>query len=368
MTIYILLMIIMLMAYVYDNSKNDSKDTSVRSNRILFVLFVLIFLICALRSTSVGRDIPGYEKVYKWTKDISWDNYNYVYFENGYIFLMKICSAIGMSFQGFMAVCYVIILAPLYYMIKRYSKDKVLSVIIFICYMFFDFALTGLRQAISMSIAILGFMVLTSKSKWKWLYYIIIIFVASLFHKGAYICFLIIPFLIVKDIVFYTAWITVGAGISLVLRRYLFVTIKNFFEKDTFTVNAGLYIGFNLIMLVVLAALFLVAQIYTKWRRASIKETWRTADSDESDDLFLKIFMLSIVIALFFGDETSARSYMYYNQAMIVLLPNINNKLFDNRSKFINGFILIILFMSFFVWNTLLGSNFDITPYKFFWQ
>lgn len=368
MIIYLLLIVFIFIVFLIDNSKISEIEKDNRANLLLRLVFFVLFLICALRSSSVGRDMPGYERVYDMTKSIDWNNYSYVYFENGYKFLMKVCIAFGFSFQMFMAICYVIILVPLYIFIKKYSNNKILSAFIFVCYMFFEFDLTGLRQAIAMSISIIGFMILLSNMKRKLVYYILIIFLASLFHKSAFICYLILPFLFIKSVIVYSIFLLLGSVTSLFLRRYLFVLIKEFFEKDSFTVDAKFYIGLNFIFLLILAVFFVYVQFTTKTKQSkeSLKN-WEIIDNIQTDDLLLKLYLLSIVIALFFGSETSARSYMYYNYTIILLLPNCILKFAKNKHLQYDFFLVLFLIV-FFVRYTLLGSNFDIVPYRFFWQ
>ena len=372
MTVYIILLIVLFITYCIDHSVSNTSVLSARSNRCLRFTFIVIYLVCALRASSVGRDISGYARIYELTKSIPWGNYDYVYFENGYIFLMKICIALGLDFQGFMAVCYAMILLPLYFFIKRFSDDKILSVICFVCYMYFEFTLTALRQALSMSIVLIAFMILARNKKRKILYCFILFYIASLFHKGAYICYIALLFYMIKDIVIYTFCVVIGSMISLFARNYLFVTIKTIFEKDSFNLNSGLYIGLNLIVLIVLSVVFLYVNIYAKNRNSGLVQgetdkKWLILNNADAEDLFLKLFLLSIMVLIFFGYETSARSYMYFNQVIFILLPNSFRKISGNKPLAV-GMILIILLVAFFVENTLLSNSFDIVPYSFYWQ
>lgn len=367
MTVYIALLGFMCVTFIADHSSFHGADLEKRSNKLLRLVFIAIFLLCAFRASSVGRDIPGYEKIYNQSVNIAWDNYDYVYFESGYIFLMKICLAVGMNFQWFLAVSYLIMLLPVYFFIKTYSDEKIVSAFVFVCYMFFEFYLTGLRQAISMSIALIGFMVLLSGKKWRVLYYIGIIYLACLFHQGALICYLILPLLFIHNIIVFSSVIVAGCGVSLLLRNFIFSTIKEFFGKETFNLDAGLYIGLNFLFLILLAALFLTANIFGE------KKTYGGGDpgwkkiTNDPDDLLLKLFLVSIMIALFFGSELSARSYMFYNMSIVILLPNALKKL-SGKIELVLFLGLIVFLMVFFIWNALSANNFDIVPYRFFWQ
>ena len=61
------------------NGKNNNKY-------IAFFGMLGVFLVLALKDPSVGTDIAGYREQYYIAKQMSWSNFDYVYFEFGYIF------------------------------------------------------------------------------------------------------------------------------------------------------------------------------------------------------------------------------------------------------------------------------------------
>ena len=48
----------------------------------LILSFVYIYIFCSIRGFEVGRDVPGYIKMYEKTASVAWNNWDYVYFEN----------------------------------------------------------------------------------------------------------------------------------------------------------------------------------------------------------------------------------------------------------------------------------------------
>lgn len=365
MTIYVVLLLIISVAILVDHSNVDIGNSENSSDLLLKALFVLIFLLFALRASSVGRDIPGYENIYKWTEYYDWDDYSYVYFENGYILLMKVCSALGMNFQWFLAVVASITLYPIYLFIKRYSSDKCLSCLIYVSYIMFEFDLTAVRQALAMSISLLAFMCLMERKKGYLIKYLLLVWIASEFHQSAWVCILILPLLYLKDLYVYTVVIAAGTTISLLLRKELFRYIKNFFNKETFSLGAGLHFGGNVFFIVVLAAFFLISLNTQTSRLNSLAEG---SDHQFSQNMLLyKLFLLGILLSVFFGSETSARSFMYYIQAIILLVPNAASGL-TQKSVILYKTAFILFLIWFFFANTLIPNNFDIVPYRFFWQ
>lgn len=369
MEIYLALMVIVLFAGVIDHSTFLSNYRFERKRFLVKFLFISIFLVCALRSPTVGRDIPGYERAYELTKDVPFWDFNYIYFESGYLLLMKICVSLHMNFQGFLAVVYLIILYPLYYLIKRYSYSPIFSILIYVCYMLFEFDLTALRQAIAMSIILFSFVVLMEKSKCYILKFILIVILAATFHKSALLCLVLLPLVSINDLRKY-AILLVGLGLfGLAARNYLLQYIKVLFSKDTMNAGATMYIGGNIIFLFIITLFMLCIHFHELWKEGVFAEYIdSTIIVQNTIDFQLnKIFMFSIVVALFFGNDTSARSFMYFMQVIVVLLPNIIYKL-ETKSRMLVSIVFIVFFCIFFYWNSLSGGGFDITPYKFFWQ
>jgi transmembrane protein EpsG len=336
----------------------------------LNLVFLAIFLLYSLRASSVGRDLPGYKRVYELTKSVEWNRWTYVYFENGYILLMKVCNALNMSFQQFLTVVNIIILVPIYVAIRKYSKRPFLSVMIYVCYIFFEFNMSGIRQAIATSIVLVGYLLLLGSKRFPLLKYIICATIACFFHSGAFAAFLYVPFHYIIDLKKYTSSIIAFIGVLLLGRNYIMVYIKELFEKDSMRTDAGLYIGLNFLFLVILAIGFIMGNILRgdDDRRIITVNEERYSSIYSLDTVNLKMFLLSICFLCLFGSDTAVRSYMLLNQVVILQLPNCLDEIFDERSQSITYMILIVFLVVFMFMNTLLPNNFDIVPYRFFWQ
>ncbi len=368
MVIYIILEMSIIVLMLVDENQRALREDERRSDRILLFSIVLIYLICVLRSTTVGRDIPGYERIYEETIGIPWENFNYVNFENGYIFLMKVCIKLGLSFQAFFAVVYFIILWPIYLFIKKYSKNKLISVLMYVCYILFEFDLTGLRQALAISIVLLAFIALLEAHRFNKMLYIVLVLVAASFHKSAYVALVFLPLLAIHSLGWYAFSMVIATVVSILARQYLFVYIKELFGKDSFSLNAGLHIGGNIVFMMAIVA-FVMFILFLQKRTAINEKGIQNVESKEAtiDAFMLKAFMFGIVLSIFFGMETSARSFMYFSQTIMILLPNVCEKV-DKRSKFLIKIILVSFFVVFFYFNTLQANSFDIVPYRFFWE
>lgn len=373
MTIYVLYLGLIFFWALWCNVSKTSKFNKKHENLFLNVVWVAMFLMCVLRDPSVGRDVESYEIVYQMTADVPFSDFNYVYFEKGYILLMKICLALNVSFQGFIVVVYAIILVPLYFYIRDFSTDKFLSVLIYVCYIFFEFNMTGIRQAIATSIVLIGYMLYIKAPKYKRLLLFVFITIAVTFHSGAFICYLFLVTSYIKTMLMYIVAVC-GLTVVVFFTRNLFMQyIKVLFEKDSMNENAGLYIGLNFLFTFALSVVFVYCYVMKKKRYSTIYNKLNSEEKAQEDFLMktdetnIKLFLLGITAMILFGSDTAARSYMLLSQTVVVLLPNSLNA-FDKDNKRIIKLIVVGFFVVFFFTNTLIPNNFDIVPYKFFWQ
>ncbi len=371
MSIYLgLLAFIFFLALVFHRESAGEKG----KNLFLFYSFLAIFLIYALRAETVGRDLPGYAEAYRMTRHISFFNFDYLYFEKGYLLLMKLFTVANIPFQWFLAFVSAVILAPIYIYIKKYSSNYFLSVLVYICYMFFEFNLTGIRQALATSILLIGITLYMNGGKRPTLKLVIFTILAAGFHKGAYIMLLFPLYHAVKKISNYIWVILFSVGFVLIFRNYILSIVKDFFEKDSMQADAEIYFGLNLIFTILLGVFFIIS--YNKKKRMltnPIQPDLAYAERDtlsqdlRMDEIGIKLFLISIVVNLLFGSDTAARSYMMYMQVIIIMLPNsICAWRLQDRAIF--NTVLTIFLSVFFYAESLLPNNFDIVPYQFFWQ
>lgn len=323
---------------------------------LLFMLssFLIVYLVCILRAPSVGVDIPGYKLIYELTERIRFSNFDYVYFENGYILMMKISILFGLSFQRFLIICYLIMLLPIWVFIYRYSNNKLLSVIIFICYTFFEIYLTALRQSISMSLFLIALMILLSKRKGCILIYYLLIVLASFIHRGALICIFIPMLFLVRNKNKFVVVLLILYSLLIMFRSQFMTILLNFFGREMMD-SYSIYFGFNSIVLLMI---FLALIIYEQLFKINYKF---------SDNVFILMLIMGILIGVYFGTNSTARSYMYYIFPILILLPKILS-IFDTKSKIIVNIIVISLLILYFMNSIINNNNYDIFPYKFYWE
>ena len=187
---YILVMPLIVNSAVKDKSKVHSATT--------FWSVFGIYWVFALKHYTVGIDIPGYRQAYILSQNASWDS-GYAHFEKGYVFLEKLFSKSGASFQVFTMFIYFVICLGLYLFIKKYSKNAMLSCLFFVCYQYLLFSMTGLRQAMAMGMCLIAYVVLdTPKEKGadvkllRGIAAIAIVIISTTIHESAAIFYVVI--------------------------------------------------------------------------------------------------------------------------------------------------------------------------------
>lgn len=156
------------------------------NRKAFWVPFISLSLFAGLRSDSVGSDSKNYTRDF-----VNQLNIDYFEFrsenEIGFQLLNYMILSITKNyFWLFLISAFIVVFIYLFF-IKKYSTDYFLSVVMFICFGFYTFFFNGLRQGLAMAIAVMATPFLVEK---KFIKFILIISVASLFHRSALILIL----------------------------------------------------------------------------------------------------------------------------------------------------------------------------------
>lgn len=142
------------------------KNEKIKSLFLIFSM-ILSIIFAALRLTDPDRE--SYIAIYLGKQHVP---------EIGFNFFMNIFKAKDISYYYFFAFINSISLIMLYYNIKKLSKDKMFSILIYISYLYLIKDFIELRNAISISIILFSIKYLNKKS-YK---FFIVVFLSYLFH------------------------------------------------------------------------------------------------------------------------------------------------------------------------------------------
>lgn len=365
MFIYFLLIIYILLCphiinyYIPNIEKQQSK--------ILGTSLFAIFLLLALKAPSVGRDTLGYKKMYESFAYASWNNYNLYWTESGFEFLeMFFTHILKFDFQAFAATLYAFICFSYYIFLKKYSEDVMFSLLIYVCFGFIVFDLSGIRFSTSLAISLFAFPFAQKKGIRYFIAYFLIILLASQIHRGAYFCFFLYFVIHITTkgwqkllYISFPAFLVVGLPLLNILLRP--------FSRKTFSI--GIFIGGSVIFYIGVLALIFIENLLLRSQPQYTNDMAEYISVFDNEDLatMTRLFYIGIVLVIALGEQTIVRTANYSLFFITALLPNAV-KLMNNKSKFVMKTILIVFFISFFYIFKIMTNDLYMLPYIPFWQ
>lgn len=340
LTAFVLLLSLLAKAGFRERAKQEAV--------ILFGSMTALFLLLALKDTSVGSDIPGYCKQYELAGQMPWQDFDYVYFEKGFLLLLKLFSKAGVPFPVFCAAIYGLLCTAYCRFLGRYSEDITLSVLILICYQFLVFHISGLRQTLAMAVCIFAFLAL---DKGAWLRSLCLTALAVSFHTSALIFFALHPIAARKGRRVSWLGILLFPLAAAAFRPLLWALVDRYLrELDP----AGVRVGGNCLFLGLMA-------LFLNYTRSAYPDTSRYTA------LFSRMAAAAFAADLMLSGSTLLRGNLFFTLFLIPAIPNAIRR-YPPRTRLIlnlamGGFLIIL-----FSLQTLAINQLDLLPYRFFWQ
>lgn len=303
---------------------------------IYIINCIFLFLIIALRDSSVGNDTEGYvsqalglieHAEYKGNIERLW------------VLLTNFIRNNPNIATLFLPITALLQTIPLFYFIHKESNNEIFSLLIFIllntglC-----FNMTGIRQAISVAFVLLAFMYLKdNKYILSTLYFVIGIG----FHATAFYSILFIPFIFlrIKRSVAYSI-LAISVVLGLFAKINLFSAYSGISGIFSFLDFYSSYSSYEimrvpnlsgLIMIVVPSSIIAVCAVH-----------------DNFDNPFTRLFISGVILVnLFASTPTIERYFMYVTMLQLILLPNLFKK-GNVISKLLLLASILLLFINFF--------------------
>ena len=183
MSIYIINMLMIgVYSLFYKLLSNKSKNNQRIKKLFISIAILQLFIILALRKSTVGVDISGYIRQFYYISYSTFNDILLLRHEIGYKLLVKFISFITNNEQIFLAIIGGLSIMPIGRFIYKYSKMPFLSFALYISFNFYAFIFSGLRQAIAISIICISYDYIREQKLFKFLVTVIL---AALFHKSA---------------------------------------------------------------------------------------------------------------------------------------------------------------------------------------
>ena len=318
MRVYYLLFLFELVLYaivvwIGIGTKKDLEEhqrKEARKKKFLIISFIPIVLLTAFRSKDVGYDTSVYLGHFERVREGMETELDRSQFEIGYRYFVRLILHFTRSRVAFLSTVSIITNVPIALMIAKYSKDYFLSVILYITIGSFTFQLTGIRQSIALSIlAIAVHFALNRKLIW----FLICIFIASLFHRSAYLfapVYLLGNEVINRRTFFLLAVSAVFIAFSDVILTKVGIKLQydEYFSGDVVKGFGG---WTNVIIMVLTIALYLM------------NKYWNPEAFSKSDQFFFTMLIFALALYIIrYQNRAAERVSLYYRMALIILLPN----------------------------------------------
>lgn len=332
----------------------DNQNVDIRKKKIYcIILGAILFFIAALRSTSVGNDSGQYARHFYHLQLLGFQEIiDYYQNELGFYFFVKLLTFISSDHQIMFAFIGALYAYSISRFIYKYSKDPMVSFIMLIPMMYFAFSLTGLRQTVAISILLISIDYIIGRRLLKFL---IMIFLAGLFHQSAFL-FILAYIIRNKKITFKRILLYLAFMPIVFLLRPFIIRVVQFFLYSSYSMDWSQSAGgwttlFTYILIVITAAIF--------------KNQLENQDINFS--FFFTMMYIGTLIQMFVPLQPNIfRVSMYYNIASIILIPNILKTQKDRISKLIAYSIFFVLMgVQYYVFTF---NAARVQPYKFFWQ
>ncbi len=317
-----------------------------RGERVLLALgMAVLFLLLALKKDTVGVDIPVYRQQYDLAAAKAWGDFDYVYFEKGYVLLTKLFAKSRLPFFCFTGAIYGLLCFAYYRYLRRFGENVGLSILMLICYQFLVFHISGLRQTLAIALCLLAFLRL---DRGKLVSAVVLTLGAVCCHRSALAFFPVLPVYFVKRPLPWWGY-PAGAFAAVLLRPALWALAGLVFPGLSYPGSPVL--GGNLLFLGGLT-LFLC---YT-----------RTA-SGEGSVFFCHMALAAFCANLVLSGAPALRCSLYYTLFLLPAVPNAITKYHRTTGIVLNLAFAAFLIVLFAV-DTLAINQLGLLPYRFVWQ
>ena len=166
---------------------------------ILWTFFIALIVLLALRSESVGADLPVYQYYFNVIAMSDWcEILNPFYIRDiewGYVVLNKAVSSVYYNFHFFLMVVALLTVLPIAALYVSKSSLPFLTIALFINMPTFVMLFSGLRQSIAIAVGAIAFHYVQNRQLFK---FAICVFIAFMFHFSALVLLIMFPIYHIK--------------------------------------------------------------------------------------------------------------------------------------------------------------------------
>lgn len=325
----------------------------------VFWLGMLLFLFAALRDTTVGIDIPGYADNYQAL--VRYDFKEILTLKEGrdpiFSIFCKLLTYISPSPNFMLAVVGAIVAFSFSYYVYHQKSDVLLAYIFFVTFRLYAFTLTGLRQAIALSICWIAFVMM---QKGKNVGFFLLTILASLFHASAIV--FVISWLLYKFgkpmSIFCGCFIVTAVDLftnHAVISVFSRLMTENRFENYLDIGEEAKYSGGGTFYLYMMFFVLIIFVMCMRHKGEIIKET---------DKLFNVVCAAMMLYVMCQSMPVFFRISYYFILPFYTLIPISIDKVFKKREALLTRIVIVFMLSAQYV---ILSPGAGINNYQFFW-
>jgi hypothetical protein len=340
-----------------------SRRVGVRSlyrKEYIILISIMLILQSGLRHWSVGSDTRNYYNWFERAKKMSWakifESLKQLYqpdgaTDPGYNLFQKIVQLFINDYQVYLILVAIIFFAAFGNFIYKNSSrisDAMMAFLIYSVLFYAFFSITGIRQTIATSLALVSFEFIKKR---KLVFFLIFIFLASTIHKSVLI---FMPFYfapMIKNVkFFYGATLLLFPFIFYFRERLtlLFASVSGYDEYEYFE-GAGTPVFTFLMVLITVFSFMRYKYVVTKYPIANL--------------FYFAIVIALVLTPLTWVNPSTMRVVQYFSIFMVLLIPKAISS-FESATDELDRVIYV-----FFVISIILIYLLRVeTEYKFFWQ
>ena len=382
MTIYFILAFFIWFYGIFGNVNKTIHS----KKRYVFLSFTAMIMVASLRSYTVGSDLQAhYASSFKTIANLKWPDIpsfsTYMHYELGYSYYCKLVSLISTNIQVFIFITSLILIGIYGIFIYRNSKDVVLSTNIFLLYCIYYMYLTMLREALAISIVLIGYEFLKNEKLKSNRFVIFAAFVvlAATCHSAAIVCLSFIPFEIIKFSRKQIVPLVGITSIAFVLSDKIYSYVASIFNRENYigyvtssTESIGNFNRQGLWSFILVFFVFALGYYVLVWRRKRTTAGSKTLNVQlEQNDSFLLYTTLLCLICrlLLFRMNIMDRLSYYFLPFVLILYPRAIKEIKLRNNRFIVRCFIYGIFIAYFLFITFFKAEmfFGVVPYQFFW-
>lgn len=334
--------------------------------KFLFLMLFPLFFITAFRDVTVGNDTIVYSYGFRniAARYSLLQAINESRFETAYVIINYFISYIGGNYYLLQFFISMYIYKALYDFLRKRSHNIALS-----CFIFVTFRMiTGPMNVVRMWLAIATLLYATNfLEKQKYTLFFILLFIAVLFHKSAFIFILLFVMVYLKkSINKYKVICFVSAIVIMLCGKMFFVRVTNLlgmyegYLRGKYFVDIN-YTGVILQLLLDLLLLLFIEYNMKKYLNKKVRKPVSFVIP------YLAIILVVSLDVIGFTTTMMPRFTGFFRVFYLTLIPYVLYSIKDKKRKYIyQVIIMIILVLTFYIVLYYRPQWYGVTPYKFY--